>query len=92
MTERIRFRCPCCGMIANLDRIEQGQPYKIQVFSQKFGGKVAGDLKGRGKAKGLMKYTNITRSSVEIVREIEEMVGKTYQSIRNSKKSRQNAS
>jgi len=82
MIEKIRFRCPCCGMIADLDRIDQS-PHKIQVFSQKFGGKIAGNNKGRGKAKGLMKYTNITRSSVDVVREIEEMVEKTYQNIRN---------
>jgi len=82
MTEKLRFRCPCCGMMADLDRIDH-PPYKIQVFSQKFGGKVAGDRKGRGKAKGLMKYTNITRSNIEIVREIEEMIERTYQTIRN---------
>lgn len=73
MIEKIRFRCPCCGMIADLERIDRS-PYKIQVFSQKFGGKVAGDRKGRGKAKGFMKYTNITRSSVEIVDEIREKI------------------
>jgi len=78
MIEKIRFRCPCCGMIADLERIRQGQTFKIQVFSQTFGGKVAGDRKGRGKAKGLMKYTNITRTSAEEVREIEEMVERTY--------------
>ena len=88
MNEKIRFRCPCCGMMADLDRIERGGPYKIQVFSQTVGGKVAGDRKGRGKAKGLMKYTNITRSSIDVVREIEERVERVYQTIRDSKKSR----
>ncbi len=83
MIEKIRFRCPCCGLMADLDRLDRNQPYKIQVFSQKFGGKVAGDRKGRGKAKGLMKYTNITRMSVDVVREIEEMVERVYQSIKN---------
>jgi len=82
MIEKIRFRCPCCGMMADIDRIDRS-PYKIQVFSQKFGGKVAGSNKGRGKAKGLMKYTNITRVSVEIVHEIEEMIERTYQNIKN---------
>ena len=90
MSEKLRFRCPCCGMMADLDRLDTDQPYKIQVFSQTFGGKVAGDRKGRGKAKGLMKYTNITRSSVDVVREIEEMIERTYQNIGNREKSRQN--
>ena len=72
--EKLRFRCPCCGMMADVDRLNTDRPYKIQVFSQRFGGKVAGDRKGRGKAKGLMKYTNITRMSVDVVREIEERV------------------
>ena len=92
MIEKLRFRCPCCGMIADLDRLNTDQPYKIQIFSQKFGGKVAGDQKGRGKAKGLMKYTNITRLSVDVVREIEEMIERVYQNIGRSKKSRPNAS
>jgi len=61
-------------MMADVDRLNTDRPYKIQVFSQRFGGKVAGDRKGRGKAKGLMKYTNITRMSVDVVREIEERV------------------
>lgn len=82
MIGKIRFRCPCCGMIADLDRIDQA-PYKIQVFSQTFGGKIAGNNKGRGKAKGLMKYTNITRTSIDVIREIEEIVKKTYQNIRD---------
>ncbi len=84
MREKLRFRCPCCGMIADLDRLDTG-PYKIQVFSQKFGGKVAGDHKGRGKAKGYMKYTNITRLSVDAVREIEEMVERVYLSMGKKK-------
>lgn len=92
MIEKLRFRCPCCGMIADLDRVYQEHPYKIQVFSQKFGGKVAGNHNGRGKAKGLMKYTNITRLSVKQVTEIEERLRRVYQSIGQGKKSRYSAS
>ncbi len=71
-------------MVGDLDRLRD-EPYRIRIFSQKFGGKVTGDIKGRGKAKGLMKYTDITRSSVDLVGEIEDMVRKTYQSIRKRK-------
>ena len=92
MIEKLRFRCPCCGMMADLDQLNTDQPYKIQIFSQKFGGKIAGNYKGRGKARGLMKYTNITRTSAKIVQEIKEMIERVYQSIRKDEKSRQNAS
>ncbi len=79
--EKIRFKCPCCGMVSDLDRINRAHPYKIQVFRQEFGGKVAGDHKGRGKAQGYMKYTNITRSSVDLVYEIEDWLTRTYQTM-----------
>jgi hypothetical protein len=84
MAEKIRFKCPCCGMVSDLDRLDDG-PYKIKVYRQEFGGKVPGERHGRGRARGLMKYTDITSSSVEIQREIEEMIKKTYQSIKNRK-------
>ena len=74
MREKTRFRCPCCGMIADKSRLDSLTPYKIQIFLQKFGGKVPGDNKGRGKAKGFMKYTDVTKSRSDIVKEIKERV------------------
>lgn len=70
-------------MLADLDRLSTDRPYKIKVFSQKLGGKVAGQNKGRGKARGLMTYTDITRSSKQVVSEIQEMVKHVAQSIDN---------
>ena len=79
MREKLRGRCPCCGMIADLSRFNSPTPYKIQIFLQKFGGKVfggkvPGDNKGRGKAKGFIKYTDVTKSRSDIVKEIKERV------------------
>lgn len=85
--KKIRFKCPCCGMVSDFDRLKYG-PHKITVYSQEFGGKVAGDHKGRGRASGLMKYTNITRSSNSHIDEVKEMLRKTYQNIEDQEKSR----
>jgi len=74
-------------MVSDLDRLGDG-PYKIRVYRQEFGGKVAGERKGRGRARGFMKYTDITPSNVEIVGEIEEMVKKTCQRMKKAKKTR----
>lgn len=68
MEEKLRYRCPLCGMIFDEGRL--GRSYKIKVFLQEFGGKVAGNIKGRGKAKGFIKYTDVTRSYPKIVSEI----------------------
>jgi hypothetical protein len=81
MASKIRFKCPCCGMVSDIDRIHNRKPFKIQVFKQEFGGKIAGQNKGRGKAEGYMRYTNITRSSIDLVREIQEMVNKVYETM-----------
>jgi hypothetical protein len=47
------------------DRFKAG-PYEIQVFLQTFGGKIAGDPKGKGSGKGsapgIMEYENITNT------------------------------
>jgi hypothetical protein len=72
MIEKTRWRCPCCGMIADKSRLDSPTPYKIQIFLQKFGGKVPGNNKGRGKAKGFMKYTDVTKSHSDIVLKIRE--------------------
>ena len=79
MIEKKRFRCPCCGMVADLERLNTNQPYKIKVFLQRFGGKIAGENKGRGKARGLMTYSDITRSSKQEVAKIQEMIRKACQ-------------
>ena len=72
MIEKLRFKCPCCGQVADLDRLNQ--TYRIKVFIQKLGGKVAGNNKGRGKAKGVMKYVDVTKSRQDIVGEIREKI------------------
>ncbi len=73
MAERIRVRCPCCGMMANKKNF-QSTPYKVEVYLQTFGGKVpgAGPRKGKGKAPGLMEYRKITNTKAgkTIVQEV----------------------
>ena len=56
--EKIVCKCPLCGMTVGLGKIEEG-PYESEIFLQEFGGKIAGIEKGRGKAKGIIKYTRI---------------------------------
>ena len=65
MIKRLRFRCPCCGMVSDVDRLSKS--YKVKIWLQKFGGKVAGETKGRGSAKGLMEYEDVTRSRQDII-------------------------
>ncbi len=72
MIEKLRCRCPLCGMIFDESKLNSSSPYKIQVFLQKFGGKVAGNEKGRGKAKGVIKYLNVTKDYPDIVKEIKK--------------------
>lgn len=72
MIEKLRFRCPCCGMVADVDRLDQN--YRIKVFLQRMGGKIAGDRKGRGKAEGFMEYEDVTKSHSEIVEEIRDRI------------------
>lgn len=63
MAQRIRVRCSHCGMMTSPENIENG-PYPMEVFLQTFGGKVAGDPKGKGSGKGsapgMMEYKDIT--------------------------------
>ncbi len=62
MVEKLRFRCPCCGLVADVDRLSEG-PYKVQAFLQSFGGKVSGmKHPGKGKAPGFMRYEDITKT------------------------------
>jgi hypothetical protein len=66
MTQRIRVRCPHCGMMSDLEHFKDG-PYDVQVFLQTFGGKVPGDRKGKGSGKGsgagVMEYEEITKTA-----------------------------
>lgn len=68
----MRCRCPLCGMIVYPRAFDS--KHKIQVFIQKVGGKIPGDNKGRGKAKGLIKFTDVTRSHSDIILKIREKI------------------
>jgi hypothetical protein len=55
-------------MVSDVDRL--GKSYKVKVWLQEFGGKVAGEFKGRGKARGYMRYMDVTKSRQDIVKKI----------------------
>ncbi len=77
MAEKLRFRCPCCGLVADVDRLSEG-PYKVQAFLQSFGGKVAGaKRKGQGKSPGFMTYQDITRTEQgkQIMAKVKKRIG-----------------
>jgi len=73
--ERLRFRCPCCGMIADVDRLNGEGPYELELFIQRFGGKVKltedewKDRKDkpfrRGSARGFIEYEKIEDGRLE---------------------------
>ena len=75
MKERLRFRCPCCGMIADVDRLNGEGPYELELFIQRFGGKVKltedewKDRKDkpfrRGSARGFIEYEKIEDGRLE---------------------------
>jgi len=67
--ESLVCRCPLCGMVVTPDRIESG-PYWVKVYVKEFGGKVAGTGKGRGKAKGYIKYDEVDESESAKVKEV----------------------
>lgn len=72
MDERLRFKCPCCGMVAYVENL--GKHYKIKIFIQEVGGKIAGERKGRGRAKGLIKFIDVTKSRQDIVRIVKKKI------------------
>ncbi len=77
MIEKLRFKCPCCGMVSDVDRLKR--KWRIKVFIQRFGGKVTvgvgkHTVKGKGKAKGFMEYVDVTKSRPDIVGEIMEKI------------------
>ncbi len=67
MARRIRVRCPCCGMIANLENFEHEDEYPQEAFVETYGGKrklTPEDRKarrglklGQGSAPGKIEYT-----------------------------------
>lgn len=65
MIEKLYFRCPCCGMVSDIDRLDKH--HKIKIWNKKLGGKIPGDRKGRGKAKGLLEFKDVTRSHQDII-------------------------
>lgn len=64
MGSKIRVRCPCCGMIADKDRVEALEQVPVEVFEQTFGGRIprsaAEDYTKRHGTKGLINYEEIT--------------------------------
>jgi len=40
MKERIRVRCPLCGMLPGVERLKSKSTYGIEVYLQRFGGRI----------------------------------------------------
>ena len=69
MPEKLRFRCPCCGMVADVSKLESSEPYPLEAFLEKYGGKrplTREDRKARkglrlgsGSAPGIIEYWDI---------------------------------
>lgn len=38
MKEILRFRCPCCGLMPEIDRVDWEHPYPVRVYRQTIGG------------------------------------------------------
>jgi len=81
MPEVIRIRCPVCGSLPELDRVEELGDVQVEVFLQKFGGKRPlgpGAIKGKGKGSnpGYMEYINITGDSPELVKQVTKLFKK----------------
>jgi hypothetical protein len=72
MIEKLYFRCPCCGMVSDVDRLNRS--HKIKIWTKRLGGKIPGENKGRGKAKGLLEFKDVTRSHQDIIERIMERV------------------
>ena len=88
MKERLRFRCPCCGMIADVDRLHGEGPYELELFIQRFGGKVklTDDEKEdrrdrpfrRGSARGFIEYEKVEDGRFEELKtQIEKRIKET---------------
>ena len=40
MKEILRFRCPCCGLMPEVHRVDWEHPYPVRVYRQTIGGSV----------------------------------------------------
>lgn len=40
MMEKIRVRCPICGMMPELERVKEKPVYQIEAYLQRFGGRL----------------------------------------------------
>ena len=40
MKEILRFRCPCCGLMPEIDRVDWEHPYPVRIYRQTIGGSV----------------------------------------------------
>ena len=68
MPETLLFRCPCCGQLAPIDRLEEG-PFPLEKHRQTYGGKTKltdeerMERKGtgfrRGSGRGRMDYEQL---------------------------------
>ena len=41
MKEVLRFRCPLCGMLPEVDRVNGDNPYEVNIYLQRIGGSVS---------------------------------------------------
>lgn len=85
MAERVRIRCPACGMHPFLENLEKTfnelPPEEVKLFLLKFGGKVPAEpagpgyeKKGKGSAKGYMEMIEITDDYPEQLQKLEGML------------------
>ena len=83
MAKKVRIKCPLCGMVSDLEHIEkQGNQYP-EISIVEYGGKVKGERKGRGKAKGYMKYKAV--KDKEIVKEVFGFLSKRIEELNKLK-------
>lgn len=84
MAEKLRIRCPFCGMHPTLEVLDQTvkeKPAEVRIFLQKYGGKLPAPVegkavyekKGRGSAPGYMEWVEITGQVPEQVAAMEEL-------------------
>ncbi len=81
--ERIRVRCPLCGMhpfLEDLEKAFQEKPAEVRIYVLKFGGKVPAEdtgqipiKKGRGKAPGKMSMEDITELVPDEVQKFDKL-------------------
>lgn len=78
MKEVIRVRCPLCGSLPELERVQAHPgPWPQEVYTQRFGGKAkttekqkaaaAGKKKGKGSNPGYMEYELLPKPAADKV-------------------------